>query len=290
MPKRFRASNAAQLMECPGSANLELAIPGYEDPPEKTTGAAPIGTAAHEIMEPFTQLGVKELKEIFDATLEFQSLHYTKRRPIADDLNKTLKFIGDNKWTTIDIHWFRDLNQFTPKMMRFIAACAERILYLKEKLVGVTYKSEVSTEAQWLDSAPRVTTDVVIYSPSYLHVIDYKTGQIPVDAAGNAQLMFYAATLLDLAPNAEEILVEIIQPGNNSMWVVRRKFLERWMQLAREADRRVSSKDLTLVPGDHCTFCPANPHTRGEKSVARCPAKYNQLYPPRVDTNEIFDL
>lgn len=294
MPKRFRASNAGQLMACPGSANLELAIKGYEDPPEKTTGAAPIGTAAHELMERYTGLDEDALDEYYDATMKFQALHHTKRKPIANDMNVTLKYIGDNGWKQIDIHWFRDLQQFTPKMMRFIAECAARILELKTEYASLGYefetKSEVNTEAAWLESKPKVTTDVVFYGPGLLHVIDYKTGQIPVDAAGNAQLLFYAATLLHLSPDVDEVVVEIIQPGHSSTWIVRRKFLNHWMKQAQDADRRVTDKDLTLNPGEHCTFCPANPHSRGDKSVARCPAKYNQLYPPRVDTDEIFDL
>lgn len=291
MPKKFRASNSEQLMACPGSANLELAIPGYEDPPrDDMAGAKGIGTMVHEVMEPFTTMSLSKLGEIIEATRIFQGLHYTKRRPIADDMNKTLVFIGDNGWTEIGIHWFRDISSFTPKMMRFIADAAERVHSLRTQLRYADFKSEVKTEARWLDSRPTVTTDVVILEHDYLHVIDYKTGAIPVDAAANAQLLFYAATLLDLAPNAKEITLEIIQPGHNSVWVVRRGFLEQWMVQAQLADKRITAKDLTLSPGEHCTFCPANPHSRGDKSVARCPAKYNQLYPPRVDTDEIFDL
>lgn len=295
MPKRFRASNSAQLMACPGSANLELAIPGYVDPPrDDMAGAKGVGTRAHEVMEPFATMDCDELDEVYDATMKFQALHYTKRRPIADDVNKTLTFIGDNGWTTIDLYWFQKIRDFTPKMMRWIAECAARILDLKQDLANlgylVDYKSEVNTEAVWLDSKPSVTTDVAVIGRDYLHVIDYKSGVIPVEAAGNAQLLFYAATLLDQAPDAREVTVEIIQPGHNSQWTVRRKYLLHWMKQAQDADRRVTAKDLTLNPGEHCTFCPANPHGRGDKSVARCPAKYNQLYPPRVDTNEIFDL
>jgi hypothetical protein len=60
------------------------------------------------------------------------------------------------------------------------------------------------------------------------------------------------------------------------------------MNLAIDADRRIMRKELTLRPNDHCTFCPANPHTRGDKGNVMCPAMMNKLYPPVIDEDEIF--
>jgi hypothetical protein len=60
------------------------------------------------------------------------------------------------------------------------------------------------------------------------------------------------------------------------------------MNKAIEADKRIQAKDLTLNPSDHCTFCPANPWGRGDKSEAKCPAQHRLLYPPVYDEDELF--
>ena len=48
--------------------------------------------------------------------------------------------------------------------------------------------------------------------------------------------------------------------------------------------------DTTLVPNDHCTFCPANPHSRGDKGSPLCPPMMQKLYPFDVDEDAILAL
>lgn len=295
MPKKFRASNSAQLMACPGSANLELAIPGYEEPArDDMAGAKGVGTNVHSILEPLPEHPVRVQLEFNSLVEAFQALHHTKRKRIVADATVAQEFVDKFSWSILVDDLFFDmlpiLSTLPPKMMRFIVEASERIVELRRTGGYTNHECEAAVEATWLPSSPTVTTDVVFSSRTKLRVIDYKTGVIPVEAAHNSQMLFYAASHLSVVPEPEEIVLEIIQPGNNSEWTITPEYLQQWMKEAVAADERVTNKDLTLVPGTHCTFCPANPHGRGDKSVARCPAKYNQLYPPRVDVEEIFDL
>ena len=57
--------------------------------------------------------------------------------------------------------------------------------------------------AEWLPSKPGTTADLVLYVADEIHVIDLKTGKIPVLVYDNQQLLFYAATYGHLAPKAK---------------------------------------------------------------------------------------
>ena len=47
---------------------------------------------------------------------------------------------------------------------------------------------------------------------------------------------------------------------------------------------------MALNPGDHCKFCAANPHTRGDKGTIMCPPMMDILYPRvTVDEEEILN-
>ena len=62
MAKRFSASSAAQLMQCHGSAHLELAIPGYVEPTrDEMAGAKGVGTRMHDSFKEFTSWSDKDL-------------------------------------------------------------------------------------------------------------------------------------------------------------------------------------------------------------------------------------
>lgn len=61
MTERFSASVAGRHMACPASANLELAIPGWQRPPRVVGGAADEGTKRHEYLEPILSLSTKDI-------------------------------------------------------------------------------------------------------------------------------------------------------------------------------------------------------------------------------------
>ena len=66
--------------------------------------------------------------------------------------------------------------------------------------------------------------------------------------------------------------------------------LMKWEAEAHAADARIARKDLTLRPGSSCTFCPANPHSRGDKAPPYCPAMMAVLYPSNTDEEAVLDL
>ena len=151
---------------------------------------------------------------------------------------------------------------------------------------------EESATATWLPSQPNTTVDLVLYVQDEIHIVDYKMGRIPVEVIGNKQLMFYALCYAYLAPKAPGVVVHIVQPliGNMESHFVGTHELAEFMADAVKADEAILSGDTTFGPSDNCTFCPANPHSRGEKGSAMCPAMMKLLYPPKWDEQEILDL
>lgn len=152
---------------------------------------------------------------------------------------------------------------------------------------------EVTEIADWLPSASPTTADLVLYLSDELHVFDLKTGKIPVDVRHNDQLLFYAATYLKYAPKAKEVHLHIVQPFADVMeeWVVDVKDLYIWMVSTSDHDVEIMIGDTTFGPGDHCLFCPANPHSRAAKGSPACPAMMQLLYPvPQINRSAVLAL
>jgi len=153
---------------------------------------------------------------------------------------------------------------------------------------------EEKVQATWLDSAPYTTADLVLYTKDELHVIDYKWGKIPVDVIDNEQLLFYDVCYAPLAPKAKQVTNHILQPyaDNFDSWTVSAAELQKFMDHAIATEKAIAAGSLTFGPTDkHCTFCPANPHSRGDKGKPLCPAMMQILYPQnRMDEDEILGL
>ena len=241
MTERFSASRAAQLMACPGSANLELSIPGWTPPvvdPEK--GAKGKGHTLHEFLQQTSEFSAKDLR----------------------NLSIALAYVAD----------LRSRRRF-------------KVL------------AEVSREATWLQARPKTTVDLVLYVQDELHIIDWKTGKIPVFADDNEQGLFYALTYADLAPKAKGATIHIVQPwaANDSFngissWYADTNTLMDFMQRAVDTEQQIMAGSTKLNPSDNCKFCPANPHTRGDKGYPLCPAMMQMMYPLTADEDEILSL
>lgn len=151
---------------------------------------------------------------------------------------------------------------------------------------------EQPVKATWLTGDPGTTADLVLYTQDEMHVIDLKTGKIPVEVAGNEQLMYGAVTYGPLAPRAKGVTLHILQPwaGGNHSWFADTHTLGKFMADAIAADTAIQAGDTTFSPGDHCTFCPANPHSRGQKGAPLCPAMMHLLYPQPFDEDELLSL
>lgn len=206
--------------------------------------------------------------------------------PVVDEM-KGAKGKGTNMHA-----WLEETSTWTAKDLLHMS---QALAYMAELRSRRRFKvlAEESTVAEWLPSKPRTTVDVVLYTQDELHVVDYKWGAIPVYADANYQLLFYAACFLHLAPKAKGVTVHIVQPPAGVMeevWVPAEE-LAQFMVDARAAEAKVTAQDTTFGPSDHCKFCPANPHSRGDKGKPLCPAMMQLLYPPPpVDTQAILDL
>lgn len=182
-------------------------------------------------------------------------------------------------------------NDFNAVEMQAIADALGYVAALRMKRRFQVWTEE-SAVAEWLPSKPSTTVDLVLSVADELHIVDYKMGRIPVEVHDNKQLLFYAATFAFLAPKAEGVTVHIVQPligQMNEVWVPVDE-LAVFMAEAIKHDQAIIDGDLSFGPSDHCTFCPANPHSRGEKGRPLCPAMMKILYPPKWDEQAILDL
>ena len=150
---------------------------------------------------------------------------------------------------------------------------------------------ETPARATWLPSSPATTADVVLYTQDELHIVDWKTGKIVVEAYENEQMLFYAATYANLAPKAKGVTAHIVQPWANNIeeWFISAPRLKKFMDDAVAADTAIAAGSVKFGPSKHCTFCHANPHARGDKGSPLCPPMMQMLYPSVVDEDEILN-
>ena len=152
---------------------------------------------------------------------------------------------------------------------------------------------EQPIRAEWLITRPWTTVDLVLYTADEIHVLDLKTGVIPVEVKGNEQLLYYGVSFAPLAPKAKGVTLHVVQPWANNIdsWFVDNGALRQFMVEAQAAEYAIESGDLTFMPSKHCQFCAAYPHSRAaEKGSPPCPVTMQLLYPKVVDEAEILAL
>lgn len=174
-------------------------------------------------------------------------------------------------------------------------AVAEILQYVGElwSTRRFTVMSEVRMQATWLSTQPWTTPDLVLFTADEIHVLDTKWGRIPVSVHDNDQLKFYAVCVAMLAPKAKGVRVHILQPRADNMESVfiTASELKQFMDDAIAAEAAILKGDITFGPSDHCTFCPANPHSRGQKGSPSCPAMMEVLgYTNKINEAEILSL
>jgi hypothetical protein len=151
---------------------------------------------------------------------------------------------------------------------------------------------EAPITANWLSTKPGTTADLVLYVQDELHVVDLKTGKIPVSAFENKQLMYYAVSYGFLAPKAKGVTMHIVQPwaDNTDSWYADTTFLANFMKEAQDAETKIQAGDRAFGPSDNCMFCPANPRSRGLKGHPLCPALMEMYYPRVMDIEAMLSL
>lgn len=225
---RLSPSGAKRFMACPGSIRLTEHLPRQDSVYSRE------GTAAHELAEHCLNTG-------FDAG----------------------RFVGEHR--LVDGHQIPVTHEMAMAVQDYI----DHVLWFSSH---ETLKFEVSLEERL--SVEHVvpgmfgTTDCLVYceETKHLFVIDYKHGRgVAVEPEENPQLMTYALGALKRYGNrpVEKVTLTIVQPraahprGSIRSWETTPDRLRRFADDLADAAIAVDMPDAPLVPGDHCTFCPA---------------------------------
>ena len=105
------------------------------------------------------------------------------------------------------------------------------------------------------------TADAVLVDGNHLHILDLKTGRVPVDATDNKQLLTYALGAMRQlkAPNTIECTMHIFQPRvGHSKWTVSGNRLNLHGERLKEAAELALTDDAPTSPSvDACRYCKA---------------------------------
>lgn len=184
---------------------------------------------------------------------------------------------------------FAEAMSFSAKNLRKFSEATAYIADLRDRR-RFSVLIEEPMVAEWLPTKPSTTADLVLYVADEMHIVDLKTGKIPVYAIDNAQLLFYAATYGVLSPKAKGVHLHIVQPWADVMehWFADVSVIAQFMNDAATAEAAIQAGSTQFSPGDNCLFCPANPHGRGLKGQPLCPVMMELLYPRLIDEDEIL--
>jgi hypothetical protein len=136
------------------------------------------------------------------------------------------------------------------------------------------------------------TADAVLVDGNHLHILDLKTGRVPVDAQDNKQLLTYALGAMRQlkAPSSITCTMHIFQPRvGHSKWTVSGLRLELHGRRLQSAAELALSGDAPTHPSpDACRYCKAKticPSMREKvQEVAR-----NDFKPDTTVTPEMLD-
>lgn len=299
---RFSGSYVSRYHHCPGSAVLAEAIPGFQTVVE-TRAASTLGTRLHEVfsrilgecedwLEAAALLNVladvwgKARIELLLSEKEYITWWFLKEysAPPIDWNIVSLLHAVEPAWIEEDEetgaytnHPEKDIVT-SPKLIRFLADAIRFVHELRDENHGAEIFLESKRVATWTATKPKTSADVVLSSKTRLDVVDLKTGTIPVEAAHNEQLLYYAQTYRQEGNLNVEIWVHIIQPGAESSWEVSTTYINEWTESVLKAEQRILDGDRSLVPGKYCQFCPANPYSKGERGAPNCPAQVEVLF------------
>jgi len=284
---RFSASSADKYHNCHGSANLPAAIPGFEFTPRPIAKARDQGTALHKVLEN-TVLHSTSLVEAAQMFRQLADVYGKNRTALLEDpvayltwwfmINETVPPVEYEYVQPLLFQGEGKVESTPPALIKFLA---DAIDFIAEILVdGGEVQTEVTVKATWLKTEPNTTVDIIIRQGEHLYIIDLKAGTTPVEAMNNNQLLYYTACFLE---QEEYLHLIILQRNNISEWAITRNVVETWMDQMQESEQAILDGDLTLRVGSWCTFCSANPRSRGDKGYPFCPEMIELLYGAQDD-------
>jgi hypothetical protein len=136
------------------------------------------------------------------------------------------------------------------------------------------------------------TADAVLVDGNHLHILDLKTGRVPVDATDNKQLLTYALGAMRQlkAPNTIECTMHIYQPRvGHSKWTVSGLRLELHGRRLLEAAELALTSDAPTIPSvDACRYCKAKTICPSMREKVQETAR-NDFMPDTTVTPEMLD-
>ena len=136
------------------------------------------------------------------------------------------------------------------------------------------------------------TADAILVEGNTLHVVDLKTGRIPVDAEDNKQMLTYALGAMRQfnAPASIEVVVHIFQPktGHSQWKTTGERLISHGHELKAAAELALSIDAPTNPGPDQCRWCKAKAICPSLKSKAAEAARMD-FAPDTTVTPEMMD-
>lgn len=237
----FGPSSLKRRKLCPGSARMEQ---GLE---ERTSPEASLGTRLHAIMEEY-------------ARVNHSGNNHETTPANRDDI---IKALCEKHGVEFTVRSCEEITRMCEQLDEVVTRFKPNVILLEERLDFVIYGETMYSG----------TADVVLYRDGEYYLIDYKTGQTPVETYNNLQLQAYAACLLQ-KPGAKSATTKIISPHYESDEATYDSLCDLAAITADIAEiihrgkiqLTVDEDKLQLSPGiEQCKYCLANAH-------GKCPA------------------
>jgi Protein of unknown function (DUF2800) len=152
-----------------------------------------------------------------------------------------------------------------PEDLKIATDYAKYVEELRANARSSHIELNVNEGLQQLHPAFGGTADAVVIKNNTLHVVDLKTGRIPVKAEENEQLLTYALGVAQQLKAPPHVAVElhIWQPGNVSRWSTTMERLRKHGTDMVAAAKLAEGEPVPSPSADACRYC---------KAKAICPA------------------
>ncbi len=225
----FSFSSSKRLMACTGSRRMSKGEPNLPNP------SSELGTAAHGLGEHCLRFG-------FEPS-ECEGLTFNKHK--------------------VDSNMIDAVSVYTGKIRTLELELGTRGLLEQRVTMSSLGRNDVFGTSDYINIARHLRK---------VYVVDYKHGYGVVEAEGNTQGIAYGIATLDtysLWGDIDEVVIIIVQPRASHIdGPIReaRYSVEElrtvWWQKYYDAVVAGEDPDSQLVPGDHCTYCPARGYCR----------------------------
>lgn len=255
---KLSPSSAERWMNCSGSVRL------IGDTPNTAGPAAWLGTAVHKVIE--VMIDAHES----DASRYKNWLAYV-HKPGSDETQliapggkiPNFKVPGDWQMFVIDDAAVYGAQVFIDEVRR-----------VQEELFEPEIHSERFLDMTWLDSRLGGTADVTLVE-SWIHLFDYKNGRVVVEVRDNDQFLNYSVGLLHEHPEAEGVVIHVIQPNAvHEDGIIRtaqytRAEINEYAKKLKKAAEATSKPNAPLRAGSWCQYCPAKINCPEFSNLAR---------------------